>query len=338
MAHSALPFVECDQVHAGLAVNDIATAVEFYTKKLGFVAAFTWGDPPTFAGVKLDNAQIFLRKGTPDPKGCFVSFTVGDADALYEFHRSKGVEVVELIDDRPYGIRDYGVRDLHGYHLSFGHTLLNSGPPIKIERVDVPVRLEKRLAALLFGHIDACDQQQQSGPAEQRQQYRAHLAHDDFREWNDTRPFVVVGRRILQLQLLRDGIHFPQRHLRGDASVQPPHAPKVVKGPLLLVKAQHIQGNPEFSVAGPRKVERTWQDANKRVDLSVEVHGLPNQIATSPETTEPCAITHERDVGPADPVLGRIEVTPEYRTHAEGLKEAAAHALRRDRFCSGRSA
>ena len=149
MAESAAPFVECEQVHAGLAVNDIASAVEFYTKKLGFVAAFTWGDPPTFAGVKLDQAQIFLRKATPDPKGCFVSFMVGDADALYEFHRSQGVEVVELIDDRPYGIRDYGVRDLHGYHLSFGHPLFNFGPPIKIERVDVPVRLEKRLAALL---------------------------------------------------------------------------------------------------------------------------------------------------------------------------------------------
>jgi catechol 2,3-dioxygenase-like lactoylglutathione lyase family enzyme len=149
MAESAVPFVECEQVHAGLAVNDIPTAVEFYTKKLGFAAAFTWGVPPTFAGVNLDKVQMFLRKGTPDPNGCFVSFLVGDADALYEFHRSQGVEVVEPIDDRPYGIRDYGVRDLHGYHLSFGHPLFNSGPPIKIERVDVPVRLEKRLAALL---------------------------------------------------------------------------------------------------------------------------------------------------------------------------------------------
>jgi catechol 2,3-dioxygenase-like lactoylglutathione lyase family enzyme len=150
MENSAPLFVECDQVHAGLSVHDIDAAVEFYTKKLGFAAAFTWGDPPTFAGVKLDKAQMFLRKGTPDPQGCFVSFMVGDADALYEFHRSQGVEVVEPIDDRPYGIRDYGVRDLHGYHLSFGHPMFNSGPPIKIERVDVPVRLEKRLAALLL--------------------------------------------------------------------------------------------------------------------------------------------------------------------------------------------
>jgi catechol 2,3-dioxygenase-like lactoylglutathione lyase family enzyme len=149
MTGSAPPFVECEQIHAGLAVSDIATAVEFYTKKLGFAAAFTWGDPPTFAGVNLDKVQMFLRKGTPDPKGCVVYFLVGDADQLYEFHRAQGVDVAEPIADRPYGIRDYVVRDLHGYHLSFGHHLFNTGPPIRIERVAVSVRLEKRLAALL---------------------------------------------------------------------------------------------------------------------------------------------------------------------------------------------
>src|SRR5215470_13858620 len=47
------PFVECDQLHPNLAVDDISSAVEFYTKKLGFVGAFTWGDPPTLAGVNL---------------------------------------------------------------------------------------------------------------------------------------------------------------------------------------------------------------------------------------------------------------------------------------------
>jgi catechol 2,3-dioxygenase-like lactoylglutathione lyase family enzyme len=150
MATPAIPIVECDQIHAGLVVSDISAAVDFYTKKLGFTLAFTWGgDPPTFAGVNLGKVQMFLRKGVPDPKGCFVSFLVGNADQLYEFHRANGVEVTEEIADREYGIRDYGVRDLNGYHLSFGHHLFNSGPPIKIERVDVPVRLEKRLAALL---------------------------------------------------------------------------------------------------------------------------------------------------------------------------------------------
>lgn len=146
---SAPPFVECEKMHPVLTVADVSAAVDFYVKKLGFWLAFTEGDPPAFAGVNLGNVQMFLRKGTPDLKGCSVFFLVGDADALYEFHRANGVEVAEEIDDRFYGIRDYAVRDLTGYHLSFGHHIFDTGEPIKIERVDVPVRLEKRLAALL---------------------------------------------------------------------------------------------------------------------------------------------------------------------------------------------
>lgn len=147
----ALPFIECEQIHAGLAVSDIPTAVEFYVKKLGFQQAFTWGEPPTFAGVNLGEVQMFLGKGTPTPSSetGAVYFLVGDADQLYEFHRANGVEIAQTIDDRPYGIRDYTVRDLYGYYLVFGHHLFSAGPLLKIERVDVPVRLEKRLAALL---------------------------------------------------------------------------------------------------------------------------------------------------------------------------------------------
>lgn len=151
MSSPAPPFIECEQIHASLAVSDIPTAVEFYVKKLGFQQGFTSGEPPTFAGVNLGKVRMFLAKGTPTPSPdtsavyCFV----GDADQLYEFHRANGVDIAQPIDDRPYGIRDYTVRDLYGYHLVFGHNLFNAGPPIKIERVDVPVRLEKRLAALL---------------------------------------------------------------------------------------------------------------------------------------------------------------------------------------------
>ena len=143
------PTVECEQQHAGLRVTDVLAAVEFYTTKLGFRPGFTWGDPPTFAGVNLGSVQMFLQQGTPGPAGCEVYFRVGNADELYEFQRANGVEIVEPPGDREYGLRDYSVRDLHGYELSFGHYIYNTGPPIRIERVDVPVRLEKRLAGLL---------------------------------------------------------------------------------------------------------------------------------------------------------------------------------------------
>jgi catechol 2,3-dioxygenase-like lactoylglutathione lyase family enzyme len=144
------PPIDCEQHHAGLAVSDIRAAVDFYTSKLGFRLAFTWGDPPTFAGLLLDRVQIFLQKGTPNPGASSVYFLVGDADELFAFHQASGVEVAQPPTDQPYQIRDYFVRDLHGYHLGFGHRLsLAEGPPLPIERVDVPVRLEKRLAALL---------------------------------------------------------------------------------------------------------------------------------------------------------------------------------------------
>lgn len=149
MANSSAPFVECEQTHAGVTVSDIPAAVDFYTARLGFALGFTWGNPQTFAGVNLGKVQMFLQKGTPEPKGCAVYFLVGDADMLYEFHRANGVDIAMEIGNREYGIRDYVVRDLHGYYLTFGHHLFNTGPSIAIDRVDVPVRLEKRLAALL---------------------------------------------------------------------------------------------------------------------------------------------------------------------------------------------
>jgi catechol 2,3-dioxygenase-like lactoylglutathione lyase family enzyme len=150
MSTATTPQVECDRLHPTLSVTDVLAAVDFYTKKLGFKLAFTWGEPPTFAGVNLGDVQIFLAQRTLGPKGSEVCFVVSNADELCDFHRANGVEIAEPIDDRNYGIRDYGVRDLDGHYLVFGHPLFNAGPPVKIERVDVPVRLEKRLAALLY--------------------------------------------------------------------------------------------------------------------------------------------------------------------------------------------
>jgi catechol 2,3-dioxygenase-like lactoylglutathione lyase family enzyme len=143
------PDVDCERQHPSLPVRDVLAAADFYTTKLGFTLGFTWGDPPAIAGVNLGKVQIFLEQGTPNPAGCSVYFVVSDADELHEFHRAGGVEVVEPPGDRAYGLRDYRVRDLHGYELNFGHYIYNVGDPLPIERVDVPVRLERRLAALL---------------------------------------------------------------------------------------------------------------------------------------------------------------------------------------------
>jgi len=143
------PTVDCEQQHPSLAAPDIPAAVDFYTRKLGFRVGFTWGDPPQMAGVNLGQVQMFLEQGTPSPDGCSVYFVVGDADELFEFQRANGVAIVQPPTDQPYNLRDFRVRDLNGYLLSFGHRLQEREPRVEIERVDVPVRLEKRLAAVL---------------------------------------------------------------------------------------------------------------------------------------------------------------------------------------------
>ena len=149
MTTPAPPHVDCERLHPGLPVGDVVAAVDFYRSKLGFVVGFTWGDPPTFAGMNLGDVSIHLMQVGADARGCEVYFMVGDADELHAFHRANGVEIVVPPDDREYGLRDYSVRDPWGNELVFGHPVYNAGPSIHIERVDVTVRLEKRLAALL---------------------------------------------------------------------------------------------------------------------------------------------------------------------------------------------
>ncbi len=148
---SEFPKIECERLHPGLKVSDVPGAVEFYTTRLGFTKGFTWPEdgPVTFGGVNLGDTQVFLEQYTDAPGGVPVYFVVGNADDLYEAQRARGVEMLCEPADRPYGLRDYAALDPDGNRLTFGHYIYNQGEPIDIERVDVPVRLEKRLAALL---------------------------------------------------------------------------------------------------------------------------------------------------------------------------------------------
>lgn len=143
------PKVECARMHPVLLVSDLAATIEFYTQRLGFTLGFTWPDPPTFAGMDLGEMQLFLSATSDPPPVSIVSFVVDDADALFEFQNARGVEVLNPPGDRHYGLRDYRVRELNGHEFSFGHYIYNVGDPVVIERVEVPIRLEKRLAALL---------------------------------------------------------------------------------------------------------------------------------------------------------------------------------------------
>lgn len=48
---------------------------------------------------------------------------VDDADGMYALHKANGATIVEELMDRPWGTREYVVKDPGGYHLRF------AGPP-----------------------------------------------------------------------------------------------------------------------------------------------------------------------------------------------------------------
>lgn len=149
MPSNAIPPVVCDRVHPGLTVSNIDEAIDYYTQKLGFSFDFKWGEPPEMAGVSLGNISMHLFLGTPVADLGKVYFVVENVDALYEFHRSNGVEIFAPPTNKPYELRDYHMHDLYGNILGFGQYIYSKEPALKIERISVPVRLEKRLAALL---------------------------------------------------------------------------------------------------------------------------------------------------------------------------------------------
>ena len=156
---AVMPKIECRLYHAGLQVPDVGEAVEYYVNTIGFALSFASGEPATFACLDFGHTQVFLEKGAAS-RGASLYFVIGEPDAshgnpddlhaLADFHRANGVQIIEEPADRAYGLRDYGIRDKYGNVMVFGVRMMGgTGEPLKIERVEVPVRLEKRLAALL---------------------------------------------------------------------------------------------------------------------------------------------------------------------------------------------
>lgn len=105
------------QGSAVLHVPDVAAAVAFYRDVLGFT--FDFGDDH-YAVVWRDNAAVHFTKGDGCPAGVHLFQWVRDVDALHRELKERGVPVAGEPVDRPYGIRDFSVRDPNGVVIVFG--------------------------------------------------------------------------------------------------------------------------------------------------------------------------------------------------------------------------
>ncbi len=109
-----------------LAVSDVPATVRYYKDVLGFSNEWFWGEPATFGGVSRGDVGVMFHLQPhlqPHVAGHEHYIFVRDVDALYKEHQASGALIIDPIADRPWGLREYFVRDLNGYHLRFGEFL-----------------------------------------------------------------------------------------------------------------------------------------------------------------------------------------------------------------------
>lgn len=126
--------METGPVLTGLApqfvVRDVVKTAEFYRDKLGFELLGFFADPPVYAMVRRDSAEIHFGKADSDQiqvnetvrmgLGSDAYIFVSDVNALYEEYVGRGVEITEGPIKRIYNCTEITVKDCNGFQLVFG--------------------------------------------------------------------------------------------------------------------------------------------------------------------------------------------------------------------------
>jgi uncharacterized glyoxalase superfamily protein PhnB len=113
-----------------IASADVRKTIDFYANVLGFQEHFVYGEPPVYAGIKRDDALLYighdpilvqrLKDGGLHPD---VFLWVEGVDELYQEHKAKGAKIVEEIADRPWDARQYVIEDPSGYYLKIAQPI-----------------------------------------------------------------------------------------------------------------------------------------------------------------------------------------------------------------------
>jgi uncharacterized glyoxalase superfamily protein PhnB/GNAT superfamily N-acetyltransferase len=137
---------------AVLACADVQQTVDFYTRMLGFKQHWLWEDPPTFGCVGFEGAEIFLclqPELAAKVEGHMHYFDVqDDVAALYERHRSAGASIISSLENKPWGVREYTVRDCNGYHIRFAGPQAYERPKSATQSLPPHVRLDVRMPTI----------------------------------------------------------------------------------------------------------------------------------------------------------------------------------------------
>ena len=103
-----------------LPVTDVERAQQHYRDALGFEIGWLYPGKEIGA-VSRGNVAIFFRKKTPPFEAAVHWVFAEDIDATYDELKSSGANIVEPLEKKPWGLRQFTVEDIDGNRFYFHH-------------------------------------------------------------------------------------------------------------------------------------------------------------------------------------------------------------------------
>jgi predicted enzyme related to lactoylglutathione lyase len=103
-----------------LPVVDVERAQQHYRDVLGFQVNWTYADK-TISGISRGDVSIFIRQRTPPFEPAVHWIFAPDIEASYEELKSAGANIVEPLEKKPWGLRQFTLEDLDGNRFYIHH-------------------------------------------------------------------------------------------------------------------------------------------------------------------------------------------------------------------------
>lgn len=111
-----------------LPVANLTDTIAYWHNVLGFPGQWTWGTPPKHGAVSWHGMQVQFSlnpKLAEVSQGHSIFFNVRNLQALYAFHQAQGADIADPLENKPWHMAGYTLRDINGYLISFGGAKLS---------------------------------------------------------------------------------------------------------------------------------------------------------------------------------------------------------------------
>ena len=128
--------VPVDTILPHIIYKNLQPAIDWLSSMFGFVEHYRYGEPPSGAQVRFENAWLMLNSArgnelSPAELGYgtqSLTIFVEDVEAHFARCKTAGARIVEDLHETEYGELQYGVLDLEGHHWLFSRHARDVSP------------------------------------------------------------------------------------------------------------------------------------------------------------------------------------------------------------------